>query len=546
MSNPLISKTATLGPSGLARAFAAVTVDESDGSVEFHACTAERLTYKDLKGIIRARKRKESRLSKAVGSGEELPPRTLKEAFEHPERGEAWKKSALDEFQGLTDMGVLDHDYSWEELRDKLKIDVEGSSPPISMSIALSHKYDQQGVLDRLKTRMAIAGHPGNMQKGVHYDKTFAATPNQHSSRIMQAMRVRHKWKAKCFDIKQAYCWAELSNDQLIALKYPPGFERYDADGNPLYMVCRKNLYGHPGAARAWSKTRDEFIMNNFNDNGWTCFKCIMDPSMFYITYSDPKNDSDVNSSEAIVMIHTDDVDMIGSDDHILKMIADACHDKWEIKVVDEGFMLGVKRTLTNNDDEFSVELTMTAYVDGMVKAFEEYDKPKHVKTPFPEHEAGHISRLDPTPPEEVKEVLNRGYMRLVGMLLWASRNVFPECAYGTSVMCSVMSCPSEKAWKAGMHMLVWLRQSRLRGIKFTHDVPNDEPFALSDSNFMHGIKHRGELKKHDFKDQYGWVIMWQGGPVAWSSRKHNHVGKSTCQVEYMALYHCENTKWPL
>ena len=95
--------------------------------------------------------------------------------------------------------------------------------------------------------------------------------------------------------------------------------------------------------------------------------------------------------------------------------------------------MLGVKRTLTDNDDEFSVELTMTAYVDGMVKAFDEYDKPKHVKTPFPEHEAGHFSRLDPTPPEEVKEVLNRGYMRLVGMLLWASRNVFPECAYGTS-----------------------------------------------------------------------------------------------------------------
>ena len=110
-----------------------------------------------------------------------------------------------------------------------------------------------------------------------------------------------------------------------------------------------------------------------------------MDPSMFYITYSDPKNDSDVNSSEAIIMIHTDDVDMIGSDDHILKMIADACHDKWEIKVVDEGFMLGVKQTPIYIDDEFLVELMMIAYVDGMVKAFEEYDKPKHVKTPFPE-----------------------------------------------------------------------------------------------------------------------------------------------------------------
>ena len=34
---------------------------------------------------------------------------------------------------------------------------------------------------------------------------------------------------------------------------------------------------------------------------------------------------------------------------------------------------------------------------------------------------------------------------------------------------------------------------------------------------------------------------MWQGGPVAWASKKHNHVGRITCQVEYMALYHCSN-----
>ena len=78
---------------------------------------------------------------------------------------------------------------------------------------------------------------------------------------MMQAMRVRHKWKSKCFDIKQAYCWAELEEGQLLALKYPKGFERYDEYGEPLYMVCRKNLYGHPAASRNWSKTRDEFIL---------------------------------------------------------------------------------------------------------------------------------------------------------------------------------------------------------------------------------------------------------------------------------------------
>ena len=84
---------------------------------------------------------------------------------------------------------------------------------------------------------------------------------------------------------------------------------------------------------------------------------------------------------------------MIGSDDSILQAIHDACDAEWAVKEVDSGFMLGVKRTLVDTDDEFSVELTMSAYVDGMCTAFDEFDKPKHVNTPFPEHEKGHISR---------------------------------------------------------------------------------------------------------------------------------------------------------
>ena len=56
--------------------------------------------------------------------------------------------------------------------------------------------------------------------------------------------------------------------------------------------------------------------------------------------------------------------------------------------------------------------------------------------------------------PEETKEVLDRGYMRLVGQLLWVSRNIAPECAFGVSMMCKLMSCPSEIAWRAGMHLL--------------------------------------------------------------------------------------------
>ena len=48
-----------------------------------------------------------------------------------------------------------------------------------------------------------------------------------------------------------------------------------------------------------------------------------------------------------------------------------------------------------------------------------------------------------------------------------------------------------------------------------------------------------------DYKSQYGYVIMWFGGPLCWISKKHNHVGESSAEDEYMALNHCyKKAKW--
>lgn len=41
-----------------------------------------------------------------------------------------------------------------------------------------------------------------------------------------------------------------------------------------------------------------------------------------------------------------------------------------------------------------------------------------------------------------------------------------------------------------------------------------------------------------DYRSHYGYVITWFGGPVIWSSRKHDHVGESSAEDEYMAMCH--------
>ena len=81
-----------------------------------------------------------------------------------------------------------------------------------------------------------------------------------------------------------------------------------------------------------------------------------------------------------------------------------------------------------------------------------------------------------------------------------------------------------------------YLYANRHAGIGYTSDG-NREPIAWYDSGHMQD--------RVDYKSQYGYVIMWFGGPLCWISKKHNHVGESSAEDEYMALNHCyKKAKW--
>ena len=57
---------------------------------------------------------------------------------------------------------------------------------------------------------------------------------------------------------KMSRRWADLSKGELIALKYPEGFKEYDpVTGEELYIIMRKNLYGHPSAGRTFAEQRN-------------------------------------------------------------------------------------------------------------------------------------------------------------------------------------------------------------------------------------------------------------------------------------------------
>jgi hypothetical protein len=188
--------------------------------------------------------------------------------------------------------------------------------------------------------------------------------------------------------------------------------------------------------------------------------------------------------------------------------------------------MLGVSRKLTYTQDKISsIELTMTPFVEAMERSFQEHLRPITADTPF--LESTRISKLEEVDAEEIQQVLQLGYQRAVGMLLWAARHCYPECKYGVSRLCSVMARPTYRAFRAAMHMITYMAQHKLRGTRYSIDG-NHLPIAHSDAS--------NKPDPADALCQAGFIISWFGGPVACQSKKLKHVGLSSEHNEYMGI----------
>lgn len=468
------------------------------------------------------RAKKQRKKAADATTGEKQPPTSIPKALRDENREEAyrWLESINKEWDGLCELGVIEHGFSRKQLRD-----MGITTNPIPFSICLTYKYDKTGKVDRFKTRMALAGHRGNMQRGVHFDRTYASTPNQHTSKILQAIMVKYRLRRLTFDIKQAYCQAMMPDSQLISIRYPEGFRRYDNDGQELFMLLRRNLYGHPAAGRIWEKERNRVILEAFSVDGWTCKRSRKDPCLFLIKKG---------GKRTWISFWTDDADMVGDDDDILQEIASKINSIWECKLTDPEYMLGVRRVVTETPDEMSVNLTMTAFIDSMVETFKPHLMNRRIHTPVPDKVFLYNKKREQD--EEARRVLERGYQNLFGMLLWAARGVYPECLEGCSMMGRLMANPTEEAWHVATWMLTYLHQHRNQGIRFSSQG-NSAPVAYYDAS--------NKADPTDSKCQYGYCHIWQGGPIITCSKKLAHVGLSAAHNEYQAAHWCNrHTAW--
>jgi hypothetical protein len=449
-----------------------------------------------------------------------------------------WCYVTCSELDGMDEMDV----FSKEEFTREDLIRMGIKHAPMPCGLIYDIKRNPDNSWDKDKARLVLKGHPWNMKKSFGHDyvyETYAATPDLTTTRLMQALMIKLGWTAIAFDIKMAYINADIPDDEQVPVQFEKALRRYNENGDELFKILRKCLYGSPTASRRFTQMRDSWMKEHFNTAGWTCKQITNDKSMF--KFVSPEGNI------TLATVHSDDVDMICQHPQDGVAISDAFNTRFGgkgdgIKMCDPGFMLGVQRTVTTDPETGVVylELTQSGCITDLYEEFEDQVPKRPVTTPMPDKTFLSMYEPDGTRREQSDEVTaaikKAGYMHIVGTLLWLSRNCYPEISQGLSQLCSVMSQPTQVAFDAALHMIKYVYSQKDRGIRFNSDG-NFDPLCLYDAS------NKGDYG--DSKVSAGYVIMFAGGPISWSSKKAQHVGASSSHNEYMAAFHAaKESKW--
>ena len=479
-----------------------------------------------------------------------------------------WVKASRKEWEAIEGRHTFG---PYQKLSD---IRAQGIMQSVVPSRELLECKGEDGEVQKWKTRVIIQGSPNNCKKGEHYYDTYAPAPNMTTTRMLLTLIVQLGLMLYSIDVCSAYLWGRMKPDEIMPIRMPEHQRKYDKEtGEELYRLLLGSCYGCPQSSKVWSELRDTWLVKTFNGNGWTCTRTRRDPCLFIFTHlksavtkcaragryvaqilrgnaTQPRtttehtkkkectyglNRTDVHYT--FLVVHTDDVDIVGQSTADMDFIITKLHDRFKITRSDSSIMLGLKRELI--PDGLSIQITQQAYIEGICNDFANDIKgKKDSTTPFPP--GLYLSKQEPDEIDvaEVRMVLKqKRYMNLVGALLWSARCIFVECAVGCHFLTRLLATPTMEAFNAGIHMLLYLRGKKAEGLIFKKV---EFPALVT----YYDASNRGDTTDK-MKAIGGHIVFLCNGPVSWSSKKLNHVGQSSAHNEYQALANASKaTMW--
>ena len=402
-------------------------------------------------------------------------PRTYSEAITC-DKSTFWKK-AMDE-----EMKSLEKNRTW------ILVDRTPGMNVVSNKWVYKVKTKADGSVDRYKARLVAKGF--TQKEGIDYTETFSPVVRYDTIRCLLSLACQNNMNLTQFDVKTAFLNGYL--EEVIFMEEPLGFETSSGS-----KVCKltKSIYGLKQASRAWN-TRLKKVLIDFGLK-----QSLSDPCLFV---SDQK--------DLYLMLYVDDGLVISSNPQLEEELMVTLQKEFEITTGDCSSFCGLQ--IIRKPDQ--IILHQETYCRKVLERFKMEDA-RSVSTPADSH-----IKLVASKEESDKRI---PYPELIGSLLYLSNLTRPDICFAVNKLAQFMTCYDQSHWTAGKRILRYLLEKPNLGIVYSRKDSGVE--CYSDSDFAGEVESR--------RSRSGNVIMMNGGPVLWMSRKQPYLTDSTTEAEFVA-----------
>jgi Reverse transcriptase (RNA-dependent DNA polymerase) len=339
------------------------------------------------------------------------------------------------------------------------------------------------------------------------FEDSFSSVPHASGLRIMMALATQHNMFMDHVDISQAFCQGDLlpgdGHNGKVYISAPPG---YPEDPDICYLL-RKPLYGMPSAARAWHKTMSGFLASQ------GCSKVGYEESM-WMAVSD--------GHKILIAAHIDDFIISCAHRPTLDKFKNALLARFD------GTSEGAIRTYLGCEIERDMiagttVLSQKHYAEDVLRTFGFWDA-HPLSTILAPHSRLSKEDCDPSPARD----FHLRYRAIVGSLGYLVNMTRPDLAFAYSELSKYVQHPGLPHMQAAEHALRYLRGTFDKSLKFSRDTPLvDTVWGWVDSDWAGDTDTR--------RSHAAYILMLNGGPISWKSRRQDSVALSTSEAEYMA-----------
>lgn len=370
-------------------------------------------------------------------------------------------------------------------------------------------KRDEHG--NEIAQRSRLVARGDTQVDGVDYqaDDTFAPVAKMTSIRSILALAAKENYEIHQIDVKSAYLYGRLEDNEVIYMKPPRGVELSGIKSGQV-LKLRACLYGLKQAGRRWAKT----LRSHMEQIGLR--RSEHDHAVYYRHLP--------NGEVIVIFVHVDDMSLTTRDSNQMALLKQKISDRFEI--VDSGdikWMLGIE--LIRDRTLRTVSLSQSTYVDQILERYGFADI-KPLALPV---DPNVILSKDqcPTTPPEIASMRDKPYREALGALMYISVASRPDITYAVAQLAKFGENPGPTHWTALKRVYAYLKKTR--SLRLT--------LGGSDDTHLLGYSDADGMSNEDRHAISGYVFLI-GGAVSWSSKRQEIVSLSTVEAEYVALTH--------